>query len=457
MTPLDDELRIALAARAAALPPSADPLAGIERRAARIHRRRTLTAALGAALAVSAVAVAVPALSGGDRADGPSRFATEEPSEPAPSAYALDPRSPWPLRGTPAAAQATFSRVWAARHPGSTLTPLFAQRYDPSGQDEEAFVATGPDGSRYGWITGNANTATLLVDEAYDEPMAALQFALPGDEVPRLVVVTTPSAREIDYAANGASFRDTTVTQPGGGRLAGIGVTPLEGPAVGARVRVLVQNGSVVYDEPARSAAPLPASTPPRATPTATAVARPANLLTWPAPGVAPRPADVAALEKAFATSLGRGSAQAAYRPLHSDLTESGVRYTVGQAWIPGDAQAYDVGWVQDRDNPPVFQRYLRTPAATEVRAYVLGVAATFSSDLLVVVPRPGIGQLSYSPDATSAFSPVGSGSSQIALLPRAAGTTADRLEVLDGNGNLDSPLYRGPVNAIVCGAPACP
>jgi hypothetical protein len=33
-----------------------------------------------------------------------------------------------------------------------------------------------------------------------------------------------------------------------------------------------------------------------------------------------------------------------------------------------------------------------------------------------------------------------------IALVDRARGATADRLELLDGNGNLDAPLYRGPV-----------
>lgn len=31
-----------------------------------------------------------------------------------------------------------------------------------------------------------------------------------------------------------------------------------------------------------------------------------------------------------------------------------------------------------------------------------------------------------------------------------------DRLEVLDGDGNLGAPLYRGPVAPLLCGAEGC-
>lgn len=493
MTPLDHELRSALARRAASLNPSPDPLAGIERRASRIHRRRTLSAVLGAAVAVTAIAVGVPAVTGGDRADGPSRFATDAPSPPA-SSYALDPRAPWPMRGTPIAEQPSYQRAWQAKHPGSTLTPLFGQRYEPSGRDEEAFIATGPSGSRYGWFSSTADGPVLLVDQPYDGPTAALQFPLPGDEVPRLVVVTTPAATEVGYAADGMTFRDITVinvaaVQPAlgvtsgapvqrvaPGRVTGIGVTPIEGAAAIARLRVTVGNGQIVYAEPARAAAtsattPSPAALPtttPSAVPTTSPTPsappapslQPTNLLAWPNRGAAPRPADVAALEKAFALSLGRGSAAAAYRPLHSDLTESGVRYTVGQAWIPGDSTAYDVSWAQDRTNPPVFHQWAATPASPSALAFVLRIASTFSSDLLVVIPRPGVGQVSYSPDANTAFSAVASGRSDlnaVALVPRAAGQPADRLEVLRGDGNASAPLYRGPVTGLLCGAASCP
>lgn len=285
MTPLDQELRTALAARAAAVDPSPDPLAGIETRARGLRRRRLLTAVVGAALAVTAVAVAVPALNSQDRGAGPSQFATVPPT------------------------------------PG----------------------ASGP----------------------------------------------TP--------------------------------TPGTSPA------------------------------------TATAPAAPGNVLAWPVTGQAPAAAEVVDVTTRYAAARKRRAEEAHYRALHSDLTESGVRYTVGQAWLDGDHTAFDVSWVQDRSTAPVFHVWGATPRTPAVRAFVLGIAATFSSDLLILVPRPGVGQLSYSPDATTALSPVASGPDPVALLPRPAGSTGDRVEVLDGDGNLDRPLYRGPVSTLLCGLTACP
>jgi hypothetical protein len=74
-------------------------------------------------------------------------------------------------------------------------------------------------------------------------------------------------------------------------------------------------------------------------------------------------------------------------------------------------------------------------------------------------VPRPGIGQVSYAPRATGAFSPVAYGRSDldgIGLIDRAKTATDDRIEALDGDGNLDQPLYRGPVAALLCGLREC-
>ena len=62
MSPLDDELHDALHGRAATIVPPPDPMAGIERRAKGIRRRRLAASVAGGALALSAVAVAVPAL-----------------------------------------------------------------------------------------------------------------------------------------------------------------------------------------------------------------------------------------------------------------------------------------------------------------------------------------------------------------------------------------------------------
>ena len=80
MTPIDDELRNLLHARADVLTPSADPLGGVERRARRMRRNRVAASVAGAALAVSAVAVAIPLLQSGTD-DGATQFCIFDTSE----------------------------------------------------------------------------------------------------------------------------------------------------------------------------------------------------------------------------------------------------------------------------------------------------------------------------------------------------------------------------------------
>ena len=120
MTPLDDELRSTLSARAAALDPSPDPLAGIESRAGRIRRRRVAASGAGAALAVAAVAVAVPAVLPSSGSGTPQLAASGEPSPGE-----TQPASPttWGYRGNdlPAAALDAFRTAWGKRHPSSAL------------------------------------------------------------------------------------------------------------------------------------------------------------------------------------------------------------------------------------------------------------------------------------------------------------------------------------------------
>ena len=111
MSPVDDELRAALRARATVVTPSPDPLAGIERRAARMRRNRVAASVAASALAVAAIATAFPLLAGsvGQGPDVPRLASTAPSPAPSPSpspvattpAYALDPSSPWPYRGVP--------------------------------------------------------------------------------------------------------------------------------------------------------------------------------------------------------------------------------------------------------------------------------------------------------------------------------------------------------------------
>jgi hypothetical protein len=376
MTPLDDELRRTLTGRADLLVPSPDPLAGIEARVSRIRRRRAALAVSGAVAAVAAVALAVPALVP-DRNSAPQPGAT--PSAPAPAV--LDPAHPWPLWGdetllTPAARDA-LQRAWATSHPGSTVTPLLAQTYEPSGQAEVAVVATGGGELRTGWATLEGQPRIVLDDAA--QPDAAYQFALDGDEgVTRLYVVAAPDSR-VEYAADGVTYRDITQTfmthadGPGGSSTTsrgGVGITAVETTV--ARVRVTAADGSVVYEADARGAS---------------AGAEPANVLTWQPRGLTTGGPSVPDLLAEFARRQGASVAGAGYRALYTADTDSGVQYTLGQ--------------------------------------------------------------VSYDDDGTGAFRPVADGRSDlngIGLVDRAKDATDDRLELLDGDGNTDHPLYRGPV-----------
>ena len=62
MSPLDDELRTLFSDRADRLLPAADPLLGVERRARRIRRNRVAASIGGAAIAVAAIALALPSV-----------------------------------------------------------------------------------------------------------------------------------------------------------------------------------------------------------------------------------------------------------------------------------------------------------------------------------------------------------------------------------------------------------
>jgi len=111
MTPLDDELRRTLDARASRLVPPSDPLAGIERRARGIQRRRQALAGGGAAAVVLAVAVAVPLAMRSDT-DRPQIVATPRATSAAPTPTA-----------EPTTAPTTTTSPAASAVPSATTAP----------------------------------------------------------------------------------------------------------------------------------------------------------------------------------------------------------------------------------------------------------------------------------------------------------------------------------------------
>jgi hypothetical protein len=422
MTPLDDELRQALSSRAASLDPPADPLAGIEARAGRIRRARVALAAGGAALAVAVVAVAVPALDTG-RSPAPHQIGT------TPTASVTTGPESWAYRGNaiPQGTLDAFQREWGAKHPGSTLVPLFGQVYEPSATQELVFVA----GDRVGVIQSSASGPELLYDEKVDST-DVLAFVLPGDEVPRVLAVGSPDSTGLTLTDAAHPATSLTPLAPG------VGIGPVGATHGGLIVKGVDGNGNAFDTEPFDL------------------TKTPANLLSWGVRGRDPVSPDTMDLRRRFAQALDRPDDATSYSPLYVDRVD-GVSFTVGQAWFDGDDKAYTVSYAVASDNVPQFFLGPVTPTDPWGLAFVVEGMQTYQ--LLVVVPRPGVGQVSYAPHATGSFTAVASGRSDlngIALVQRDLQASDDRLQVLDGDGDLDHPLYQGPVMPLLCGLKEC-
>lgn len=443
MSPLDDQLRNALHGRADTLPPSPDPLAGIEARARGIRRRRVAAAVAGAALAVTAVAVVVPSLVTGSTGVKPGPLASPGPSSS--SEGVLDPAHPWAFRGRtlPGAVLAAFVHDWQAKHAGSELTPLFGQIYEPAQRWEIAFVARdGASGDRYGYATQSDPGSVFDVDEALGAGTRSLAFALPGDELPRLLVVAAPDAQEIGYSGNG-----TQPWTPMNTVADGVAVHPLDGDQSKDSYQVVSAAGDATIQDAPNSDA-------------GTALAgQPSNLLVWPTRG-SDESTLVPEVKKQLAGSLLTTADQVELKVLFGGDTGSGVRYVLGQAWKRGAPTAYTFSY---QTGAPADGPLLMLGAATPTNPQLLAMLVTgipgATTDLLVVVPRIGAGQVSYDTDGAGAFTAVADGRSDlngVGLIERSRTATDDRVEVLDGDGNLDRPLYRGHVQPLLCGAKEC-
>ncbi|MBC7375051.1 MAG: hypothetical protein H7323_13770 [Frankiales bacterium] len=453
MSPLDDELRAALHARAEVLTPSPDPLAGVERRARRIRRNRTASAVAGSVLAVAVIALAVPALS--PTAAPPPTGPAVAPSTVSPSSpYALDPAAPWAYRGETVppglleASRLEFAKRHAVAQTEVSMRELHGRTYEPSGSFELVFVATIENNPtpRWGVVQSTPAGPDFLVDDDLPDPPLALAAALPGDEVGRLLVVASPQVASLDYSPDGsAAF--TALTRD----AAGVAGGPLEGDPATDRFRVLAPGGEVITLGRAPNLQDRDGSQ----------AGKPANLLaSWPQRGVrSAGPPDDAVLllfAKGIADAVDP-QATTHYRALFSGSTDTGVRYTFGQAWADG-GQAYTVGLATGGTQGDQFFLGPVTPAGPPVLAFVLCCAPGSTIETLVVVPAPRTGQVNYDDNGAGAFRPVPADPALggVVLIDREPRGQAERLEVLDGDGNLDRPTYRGPVFTLLCALKGC-
>lgn len=134
------------------------------------------------------------------------------------------------------------------------------------------------------------------------------------------------------------------------------------------------------------------------------------------------------------------------------------MRFTYGQAWADGQP-ATTVGLATGGTQGQQLFLGPITPDAPAVLAFVLCCEPGSSVETLVVVPVPGTGQVLYDDDATGPFRPVGGGQDLLAgvvLVDRDPRAQDDRLQLLDGYGNIDRPLFQAPVSDQVCALRGC-
>ncbi len=450
MSPIDDELRATLQGRARAVPPSPDPLLGIERRARRIRRNRVAASVAGSALAVVAIATAVPLLQSTPTSQ-PAPLASAEPTlvTVPTQPYALDPADPWPFRGDASLLEDGFpeavAREVAAKRSVAEsaveLTPLFAQVYEPSARPELVWLADVAGDLSWGVAQAAEGGPQLVWDEPLEQPALALAAPLPGDEVARLLVVAAPTTTS-EYGPDGASeFR------PMAELAVGVHITPLDGDAATDVLQVLGERAEQVLRVSAPDG-PGPHDE--------GSTAEPANLLDWPSRGTSDAELE-ALLGERYAAAVGTQDG-VSYRPLFTGDTDAGVRFTVGQAWVAG-REANTVSLAVGGESGEQFLLGPVTDPETRVVVQLLCCLPGSSSDTLVVVPVPGTGQVLYDDDDSGEFRAVGEGQDHldgVVLLDRDPRAMSDRLQLLDGDGDPARPLFQGPVFPLLCGVKEC-
>ncbi|HET9188257.1 MAG TPA: hypothetical protein VFN80_09895 [Acidothermaceae bacterium] len=438
---MDDEVRATLHDRANLIAPPLDVFDRVESRAKRMHRNRVAASVTGAVAAVAAVAIVVPTVvtGSGDHDVATTTTATqqrtEEPTQSAQGKYALDPAKPWPYRGDQKAIAPTtlakFRHDWSAKHPGSILQPLWGDIYEPSQQAEVVFVAKVDDSARWGMVMAAPDGSQFVVDAPLAPDTAVLPIVAPGDEVARLLAVSAPEVKAIQYAGDGVTFKDMFSLAPG------VAVTPLEGNQSIDQIRVIGADGQTAYQG---------------AVPDSSIGATPANLLKWPTRGTVPNGLPQEATT-AYAKSRQQTAAVVQTNVLYGGVDAAGTQYLLAQAWISGDQAASTVGYLKHVDGTVELQ--LKAQTAADAVLVVLDVtdSPATPTETLVVVPQPTTGQVLYASSAGAKFVPAPADQYGVFTVARDPMARNDRLQVLDGDGK---QTFEGAVASQLCGVSGC-
>ncbi len=150
---------------------------------------------------------------------------------------------------------------------------------------------------------------------------------------------------------------------------------------------------------------------------------------------------------------------EAKVRRLFSGNTDGGLRYLIGQAWVPGKS-AVTVAYVESPGREPELKIQPATPEGVRLVALLLTDQPGTTTDLLVVVPEPRTTQVSYRTSRTAAWKPAFTYSTLdgVAFVDRAKEPGEDALRLLTGNGDpaAGSTLVL-PVSQALCNGAGCP
>ncbi|MDQ1464806.1 MAG: hypothetical protein QOC73_1747, partial [Actinomycetota bacterium] len=375
MSPLDNELRQALHRQAETISPPSDLFADVERQARRMRRNRVGAAVTGAALAVVAIAIAVPTML--PRTHHRPVPVSSSPDTPKPTAsidhsYDLDPASPWPYRGNAAVLTQgnleAFRTAWTAKHPGTLLQSLFGEVL-PSGQPELTFVAGVGTTARWGVVTATASGPQFLIDQGLAPNTRSLAAALPDTPVGRLLIVAAPAVSKVLYIPdtdiNSGASRPMTML------AAGVAATNLDGNHANDFYQTFGTGGEGVD----MNFAPDPAVSPPTG-PT------PSNVVAWPTRGTVVI-ATLHNAETAYATSRQKPVTSVETHVLYAEPSSDIV---LAQMWVAGDSVADTVGFVGSTGE---LQLKSRLAAKADVVAMFVSGSPASGSEQVVVVPRP--------------------------------------------------------------------
>jgi len=257
-----------------------------------------------------------------------------------------------------------------------------------------------------------------------------------------VVVATAPGTSRVEYRA-GEAAGWKVIDQDSSGLIFARSATP----AVGEALR-LTRNGRATVSPVSKS---LRDRTP------APQAAGPSNLLDWPARGIESTGPSVSTVAAAYAAAA--KAPEVKVRRLFSGNTDAGLRYLIGQAWVPGKP-AVTVAYVENPGREPELKIQPATPEGVRLVALLLTDQPGTTTDLLVVVPEPRTTQVSYRTSRTAPWKPAFTYSTLdgVAFVDRAKDAGDDALRLLTGNGDpaAGSTLVL-PVSQALCNGAGCP